>query len=77
MADLEKARAAKRKLRQLVAESVEIRGIGITKQDGEYAVKLNLSEAPSDPSVIPGEVDGVPIVVVIVGRITKQERRRT
>lgn len=66
-ATLEQARAAKEKLRERMSGISELRGIGIAILDGGYGVKINLACEPEQP--IPSEVDGVPVIVSIVGSI--------
>ena len=70
--ELERARAAKTKAKSLLAKIPEINGIGLTQIDGEYAVKINLSCEPADRSAIPDEIDGIPVVLHVVGEIHKQ-----
>lgn len=69
-ATLERARAAKETLRERLASLSELRGIGIAVLDGGYGVKVNLLRQPETP--IPQEIDGVPIVIDIVGRVVPQ-----
>lgn len=66
---LHDARAAKQKLAQRLATVEGIVGVGITKRDGQYAVKVNLSRPLTDSNVIPNTVDGVPIYLELVGPI--------
>jgi hypothetical protein len=68
---LSNARAVKEKVAALVAGEPSVRGIGISHEDGGYAVRLNILSGPR-PQKIPDEVDGVPIRVHVVGRIRKQ-----
>lgn len=68
-ATLERARAAKAKTRELLAGFASVRGIGIAMLDGGYGVKVNLLEA-FPPGVIPDDVDGVPVIVDVVGEIS-------
>jgi hypothetical protein len=70
--DLERARAAKRRLRELLPDSLSVNGIGITQVGEDYAVKLNLAAAPADQLDLPHAVDGVPVVVEVVGTIAKR-----
>jgi hypothetical protein len=43
--------------------------VGITRVDGEYAVKVNLSD-PIDPGIeVPSEIDGVAVAIEITGTI--------
>jgi len=70
--DLERARAAKRRLRELLPGSLQVNGIGITQVGEDYAVKLNLAAAPADDVDLPRAVDGVPVIVEVVGKIVKR-----
>ena len=65
------ARAAKEKVKEIVAAIAAVNGIGITKVAGKYAVKVNLARETKETAAIPREVDGVPVVVEVVGRIGK------
>ena len=67
-ATLEEAQAAKAKLAALLAGRPEVRGIGIAVLDWGYGVKLNLTSHPGD-LVLAADVDGVPLVIDIVGII--------
>jgi hypothetical protein len=67
-APLHQARAAKEKLRRMLREVPEIRGIGIAPSGDGYVVKVNLASQPDDLDV-PSSIDDVPVVVVVVGRI--------
>ena len=66
-ATLEETRAAKAKLALLLEGLPELRALGITLVDGGFWVKVNLEAATSFP--IPADVDGVPVIVTIVGPI--------
>jgi len=67
-ATLERARQAKAVLLQRLAGLSELRGIGIALLKGGYGVKVNLSRALEE-GVVPDDVDGVPVIVDIVGQI--------
>lgn len=68
-ATLDEAHTAKAALRLLLGRMHGLRGLGITREDGGYAVKVIVDrEAPRD--LIPGDVDGVPVVVDVAGEIT-------
>ena len=62
---LEQARAAKVKLLEQVRGVPEVAGVGITRVNEDYAVKLNLIKASS--VALPSDVDGVPVRVEVVG----------
>lgn len=65
---LKDARAAKQKLREQLSGLAEVRGIGLTRRASGYAVKLNVERLP-DEWTLPDDVDGVPVVVAVVGKI--------
>ena len=69
---IERARAAKSKALSAFAALAVVNGIGITKVGDGYGLKVNLAEAPPETIQLPKDVDGVPVVVEIVGGITKQ-----
>lgn len=64
-ATLEQARAAKRKLAGLLRDCDDLRGIGIAFVDGGYGVKVNFAGAR--PAGVPDDVEGVPVIVDVVG----------
>jgi hypothetical protein len=70
MRSLEQARAAKAKIKQMLGDASSVVGIGITRQDDGYALKVNLREH-SAPNAIPQAVDGVPVQIEVVGNIVK------
>jgi hypothetical protein len=69
---LHEARAAKEKAKLVFRHLGQMRGIGITRQGDSYAVKVNLETAPDKDTPIPHDIDGVPVIVHIVGRVHKQ-----
>lgn len=66
---LEQARAAKEKAKRLFTSNV---GVGITRLDDGYAVKVNLRNPVSGDESIPTSIDGVPVQFEVVGEIRKQ-----
>jgi hypothetical protein len=66
---LNRARAAKEKAFERFKGIGEVVGVGITRVDGNYAVKVNLSAAPARNAVVPTQIDGVPVRVAVVGPI--------
>lgn len=66
---LDDARAAKQKLAQRLATVEGVVGVGITKIDGQYVVKVNLGHPLTDPSLIPSAIDSVPVHQEVVGTI--------
>lgn len=67
-ATLQRARAAQTKLAAVLAGVAEIRGIGIAVLGAGYGLKVNLSARPAG-TAIPAEIDGVPVIVEMVGGI--------
>jgi len=67
---LEEARAAKDKAKQLFTSNV---GVGITRVNDGYAVKVNLPDPLVDQENIPTAIDGVPVQFEVVGQIRKQQ----
>ncbi len=66
---LERAQAAKKAALQRFRKLASLTGVGITRVDGGYAVKLNLSK-PIEPGVeFPADIDGVPLRVEVTGTI--------
>jgi hypothetical protein len=77
---LHEARAAKERVKELLGDREELRGVGITRQEDGYSLKVNLSER--NEVRLPAEIDGVPVQVEIVGevralRTTRVTRGRT
>jgi diaminopimelate decarboxylase len=74
MADgsLESARAAKKRAFDLFSKLGDVVGIGLTKIDDGYGLKINFSSPPNDPAAVPDDVDGVPVKVEVVGAIRKR-----
>jgi hypothetical protein len=71
-ATLEQAERAQQKLRTRLTGCANVRGIGIAILDHGYGVKVNLER--EDPHhVIPDDVDGVPVIVAVVGIISARD----
>jgi hypothetical protein len=66
---LSQARAAKQQALKTLATLAPVTGIGITRIDQGYGLKVNLERAPAAP--LPSDVDGVPVRVEVVGKISK------
>ena len=66
---LEQARAAKKKVKRQLAGVATVVGIGLTRLNGDYAVKINLSAPPADGPRLPDTIDGVPVRCEVVGKI--------
>jgi hypothetical protein len=65
------ARASKDLAKQRLSTIRGIVGIGLTRRELGYAVKINL-DRPVKPGTIPQELNGVPIVTEVVGHISRQ-----
>ncbi|WP_432537091.1 hypothetical protein [Kineococcus arenarius] len=63
------ARAAKAHVRQMVGGDSRVNGIGLTKLERSWAVKVNVTDDTDRPE-LPDAVDGVPVLVRGTGRIT-------
>jgi hypothetical protein len=72
---LERARAAKPRALDVFSKLGDVVGIGLTRVGEQYGLKVNLSSAPKDPDAVPGEVDGVPVKVEVVGTLRKRSAR--
>jgi len=66
---LQQARAAKHTAVEMFRGRVA--GIGITRIEDGYGLKVNLERLPESP--LPTDVDGVPLRVEIVGSIRNRE----
>lgn len=73
VADIGTARAAKVKAFSVFSHLAKVNGVGITRVGEGYGLKVNLAEHPPEGIELPKEVDGVPILVEFVGRITRRE----
>lgn len=65
---IEDARRIKSQVMAAVGDAPVV-GVGLTKVGADHAVKVNLARAHEG---LPAELDGVPIVYEVVGRITKR-----
>jgi hypothetical protein len=74
MATLEQARAAKGQLAEDLRSESIVNGIGIARVDHGFGVLVNLRE-PAPWLDIPSQLDGVPVVVEVVGRIVPRQPR--
>jgi len=68
-ATLEEARAAKKRVREALADRPEVTGIGIARHGDGYAVKVDLAKPCA---AVPPEMGGVPVHAEIVGRVRKR-----
>jgi hypothetical protein len=68
-ATLEEARAAKKRVREALADRPEVTGIGVTRHGDGYAVKVDLVRpCPA----VPPEMGGVPVHSEVVGPVRKR-----
>ena len=70
-ADLTTARAAKRHLAARLKGQPNINGVGVAPAPGGWTLKVNLVDPDPRPQV-PRIVDGVDVLVEVVGRGFKQ-----
>ena len=70
---IEKARGAKKAALDVFSKLGSVVGVGLTKNESGYAIKVNLAEPLSGAKAAPTHIDGVSIEVTVVGEITKQE----
>lgn len=69
MSDLDSARLAKDRLREMLADDERVVGVGVGGSGEQgYVVKVNLRDE-SAADVVPASVDDVPVVTEIVGTI--------
>jgi hypothetical protein len=64
---LDRARSAKPKAIEAFGRLADVVGVGITRVGSGYALKVNLRFAPSPATVLPTEIEGVPVRIEIVG----------
>ena len=67
-ATLAAAEAAQEKLVARLGSLPGLRGIGIAPLDKGFCIKLNLAAMPAGEE-LPDDVDGVPVIVDIVGSV--------
>ena len=68
----EEARAAKGQAQAIFQSLAPVVGVGITRVGDGYGLKVNLQAPPPEGIRLPGEVDGVPVRVEVVGLPKKQ-----
>lgn len=68
---LDQARDVKDLARRCFSDlpGVQVLGVGLTRQDGGYAVKVNLASSPNAQNQKGRTLQGVPVVVEIVGSV--------
>jgi len=71
--ELDAVRAAKDKVGKVLAGLAVVNGIGITRKDGRYALKVNVETLHVSMDRMPTSIGGVPIVFSETGKVRKQE----
>lgn len=71
MTDRATARAAKSALASRFAADPGVAGVGLARQDAEYVVRVDLTEAGAGGRV-PHDVDGVRVVTHVIGTVRPQ-----
>jgi hypothetical protein len=66
---LDRVQAAKRLAFRRFQKLGKVTGVGITRVNGEYALKVNLSEPVEPGTELPTDIDGVPVRVEVTGPI--------
>lgn len=66
---LDRAQAAKRAALRCFEKLGKVTGVGITRIEGQYAIKVNLSEPIEPGTELPTDIDGVPVRVEVTGTI--------
>lgn len=69
---LEAARAARRKALRLLAQGAAVCAVGIAREGGRYVVKLSLETDPDPALELPAQIDGVPVVIEVIGPVRAQ-----
>ena len=72
---LHAAREAKEKAKTIFSRHGLVNGIGLTRVGERYAVKVNFESEPHDQASMPKEIEGVPVVVQVIGTLHKQAVR--
>lgn len=62
----------KAKVAEIFGRLGAVVGVGITRIDDEYGVKVNLRSAPARGARPPESLNGVPIRVEVVGQVRKR-----
>jgi hypothetical protein len=69
---LDRARAAKKVAQARLEAEGSSAAVGITRVDGEYAVKVNITVGHDTDSSVPTQIDGVPVQVEVTGAVRKR-----
>jgi hypothetical protein len=68
-ASIDAARAAKARALEVFGRLGEVVGVGLTRVDDGYGLKVNLRAPVTPGATLPESVEGVPVRVEVVGRI--------
>ena len=68
----EEARAEKARALEIFGEFGEVVGVGITRIDDGYGIKVNFKDEPAANARLLRDVNGVPVKIEIVGPIRKR-----
>ncbi len=68
---LDAARDAKGPALEVFGRLADVAGIGITRFDDGFGLKVNLTQEPEPGVELPQEVNGVPVRIEVVGRLRK------
>lgn len=69
--DLQQALAAQDRLERVLQGQGAVRGIGVTRADGGFLLKVNLLDDTAR-DIVPAEIDGVTVRVQVTGRVRKR-----
>lgn len=72
---LEAARAARRKALRLFEQLELVCAVGIAREHGVHVVKVSLEAEPDAALELPAQIDGVPVVVEVAGKLRAQTPR--
>jgi hypothetical protein len=69
---IEAVRSAKERAHATFGKLGKVVGVGITRVGNGFALKVNLQTPPRSGTLLPAEIDGVPVIVEVVGVIRKR-----
>ncbi|MCG7287635.1 hypothetical protein MHY85_16845 [Cellulomonas sp. ACRRI] len=68
VADIDRARTAKLRLRRELDGRPGVRGIGLARAEGGYRLRVSVATS-ADAAAVPAAVDGVAVQVRVVGAV--------
>jgi len=74
-ASLDQVRAAKAVAQRLLAGNSNVVGIGIARIGEGFGLKVNLTEEASGDAAPPADIEGVPVLVEVVGPLRPRNIR--